>query len=175
MATPTLTQVEDAFAAVLALLPGREIVQGRIGEGPAPSVKYSIWSLDGLELSDFPVKTIDGVVQRVISTSTPLEFLVNICGGNAMADASQFALSFRQSQRLADLYRLCGLSGISRLQNLSAVEVGTYRQRVELRVTLFAAVELSAPAELLETSCVTVTSAAPVFDETFCVTEGECH
>lgn len=170
----TLTQVEDAFAAVLGLT-GRQLVQGRIGEGPVPASPYAMWSLDNLELSDFPVKKIDGVLQRVISTSTPIEFLVNICGGNAMADASQFALSFRQSQRLADLYRLCGLSGISRLQNLSAVEVGTFRQRVELRVTLFAAVELTAAPELIDTSCVRVTSQTPVFDETFCVTEGECH
>jgi len=172
---PTLTQVEDAFAAVLALLPGREVVQGRIGEGPAPALKYSLWILDGLELSDFPVKSIDGSLQRIISTATPLEFLVNICGGNAMADAAQFALSFRQSQRLADLYRLCGLSGISRLQNLSAVEVGVYRQRIELRVTLFAAVDLSAPAELVEKTDTTLIEESKGFEETFRVTEGECH
>lgn len=172
---PTLTQVENAFAAVLALLPGREIVQGRIGEGPVPATKYSVWSLDGLEFSDFPIKRVDGVEQLVIATSTPLEFLVNICGGDAMADAAQFALSFRQSQRLADLYRLCGLSGISRLQNLSAVEVGTFRQRVELRVTLFASVDLTAEPELIETSCVRVAEQAQEHDETFCVTQGECH
>lgn len=170
----TLTQVEDAFAAVLALT-GRQLVQGRIGEGPAPAGPYAMWSLDNLELSDFPVKTIDGLDQIIIATSTPIEFLVNICGGNAMADATSFALSFRQSQRLGDLYKLCGLSGIGRLQNLSAVEVGNYRQRVEVRVVLFAAIELTAPAELLETSCVRVISQAPEFEETFCVTQGECH
>jgi hypothetical protein len=170
----TLTQVEDAFAAVLAGL-GRELVQGRIGEGPSPAVPYAMWSLDNLELSDFPVKTIDGLDQIIIATSTPIEFLVNICGGNAMADAAKFALSFSQSQRLADLYKLCGLSGISKLQNLSAVETGNYRQRVELRVVLFAAIDLTVPAELMGTSCVRVISQEPEFDETFCVTEGECH
>lgn len=171
---PTITQVEDAFAAVLALT-GRVLVQGRIGEGSAPSSPYAMWSLDNLELDIRPVRQIDGLVQRVISVNTPLVFLVNICGGNAMADAAQFALSFSQSQRLGDLYKLCGLSGISPLQNLSAVEVGTYRQRAELRVTLFAAVELTAPAEVFETSCVRVTETDRGFDETFCVTEGECH
>lgn len=134
-----------------------------------------MWSLDNLVLSDFRVRRIDGLDQIIIATSTPIEFLVNICGGNAMADAAQFALSFSQSQRLADLYKLCGLSGVGRLQNLSSVEVGTYRQRVEVRVVLFAAVDLTAPAELLETSCVRIISQAPDLDETFCVTQGECH
>lgn len=170
----TLTQVEDAFAAVLALT-GRALVQGRIGEGPSPSTPYAMWSLDNLELSDFPVKTISGLNQIIIATNTPIEFLINICGGNAMADASRFALSFRQSQRLGDLYKLCGLSGISQLQNLSAVEVGTFRQRIELRVTLFAAIDLTAPAELLETSCVNVLERSKAFNETFCATKGECH
>lgn len=171
---PTITQVEDAFAAVLAL-GGREIVQGRIGEGPVPSDPYAMWSLDNLEIDIRPVRLIDGMLQRVISVNTPLVFLVNICGGNAMADAAQFALSFSQSQRLGDLYKLCGLSGISPLQNLSAVEVGTYRQRAELRVTLFAAVELTAPAELLENIDVTVSEPGKGFEETFRETQGECH
>lgn len=171
---PTITQVEDAFAALLVAT-GREVVQGRIGEGPTPARPYAFWSLDNLELTDRPTRVIDGVLQRVIATGTPLVFLVNVCGGNAMSDATQFALSFSQSQRLGDLYKIAGLSGISALQNLTAVELGNFRQRVELRVTLFAAIELTAPAELLENIDVTVTEPGKGFEETFRETQGECH
>ncbi|MGH8441066.1 MAG: phage neck terminator protein [Pseudomonas sp.] len=170
----TITQVENAFAALLALI-GRELVEGRVGEAGAPAVPYALWSLENLTISDFPVKTFLGVDQRIIATGTPFEFLVNFCGGDAMGDAAKFVLSFRQSQRLNELYKFCGLSGFEGPSNRNAVEVGNFRKRVELRVTLFSAIDLLAPAELLETSCVDVISAAPVFDETICVTQGECH
>lgn len=170
----TIAQVENAFAALLALS-GRVLVEGRVGEAGAPSSPYALWSLESLVLSDFPVRSIEGVNQRIVSTGTPFEFLVNFCGGNAMGDAVQFALSFYQSQRLNELYKYCGLSGFTGPQDLTAVELGNFRKRVELRVTLFAAIDLTAPAELMETSCVQVVSQAPEFDETFCITQGECH
>lgn len=170
----TITQVEDAFAALLSQL-GRVVVQGRIGEGPVPATPYAMWDLESIELTDFPTITVDGVEQHIVSTNTPLIFLVNVVGGSAMQDAAKFGLSFRQSQRLNELYKYCGLSGISPITDVSAVEVGTFRQRVQLRVTLFAAADLLAAPELLETSCVRVESQAQEFDETFCATQGECH
>lgn len=170
----TITQVENAFAALLSQI-GRVIVEGKVGEDGAPASPYAIWSLEDIELSDFPVREFESTTQRIISTGTPLEFLVNFCGADAMGDAVKFALSFRQSQRLNELYKLCGLSGITGPSDRSAVEVGNFRKRVELRVTLFAAIELSAQAEFMETSCVEVRSEIPEFDETFCITQGECH
>lgn len=170
----TITQVEDAFAALLSQL-GRVVVQGRIGEGAAPANPYSMWSLESLELSDFPVITVDGLQQRIVSTNTPLIFLVNIVGGQAMSDAARFGLSFRQSQRLNELYKFCGLSGISPMTDVSAVEVGTYRQRVQLRVTLFSAVDLLVGPEALEHQDTTLNVPGLDFSETFRQTQGECH
>lgn len=170
----TITEVENAFAALLAQS-GRELVEGRVGEAGAPAVAYALWSLEGLVISDFPVKTFLGQQQRIIATGTPFEFLVNFCGGDAMGDAARFVLSFRQSQRLNELYKLCGLSGFAGPTDRTAMELGTFRKRVELRVTLFAAIDLTAPAEFMETSCVEVRSDAPEFDETVCITQGECH
>lgn len=170
----TLTQVEDALAPLLTVS-GRLPVQGRAGEAAAPDVPYTLWDLDSLELTDFPVVKIEGANQIIIAANTPLEFVLNFVGGNAMADAVTFGLSLRQSQRTADLYKLCGLSGLSPMRDLSAVETGTFRQRVEVRLTLFAAVDLTVAAELIETSCVQVREASKEFDETYCVTEGECR
>lgn len=170
----TITQVENAFAALLALS-GRVLVEGRVGEDGAPAVPYAMWSLENLAISEFPVTEIDGVVQRVISTGTPFEFLVNFCGGDAMGDAARFALSFHQSQRLNEIYKWCGLSGFTGPQDLTAVELGNFKKRVELRVTLFAAIDLTAPAELLENIDVTVTEPGKGFEETFRETQGECH
>ncbi|MNC71467.1 hypothetical protein D3C75_1223950 [compost metagenome] len=59
--------------------------------------------------------------------------------------------------------------------DLSAVEIGTYRQRVEMRLTLFTALDLTAPAELIETSCVHVKEASKQFYEPYCYTKGECR
>lgn len=170
----TITQVENAFAALLAQS-GRELVEGKVGEDGAPAVPYALWSLENLTISDFPVKTFLGLQQRIIAAGTPLEFLVNFCGGDAMGDAVKFVLSFRQSQRLNELYKFCGLSGFDGPRNLNAVEIGTFRKRVELRVTLFAAIDLTAPAEFMETSCVEIRSEIPEYDETVCITQGECH
>lgn len=170
----TITQVENAFAALLAQL-GRVLVEGRIGEAGAPATPYAIWSLERLEFTDFPVKTFEGLQQRIIATGTPFDFLVNFCGGDAMGDAAKFVLSFRQSQRLNELYKLCGLSGFFGPIDRTALELGNFRKRVELRVTLFAAIDLTAPAEFMETSCVEIRADVPEFDETVCITQGECH
>lgn len=170
----TLVQVEDAVAALLVAL-GRTVVQGRIGEDGAPATPYAMWRLDRIQLDDFTRTTISGTDQIVIATNTPLEFVINIVGGAAMADTVKFALSLRQSQRAADLYKLCGLSGVGPFQDLSAVEVGTFRQRVEHRLTLFTALDLTAPAELIETMCINVVEPQKEFDETYCYTQGECR
>lgn len=169
-----LIDVEDALAAILGAN-GRVVVQGRIGEDGAPPSPYVMWRLDALELPDFTVTNIDGDDQVIIATNTPLEFLLDWVGGTAMADAALFSLSLRQSQRLFDLWRLCGLSGIGRLQDLSAVETGAFRQRVQARLSLFTAVDLTAPLELIETSVIQVREAAKGYDETFNVTaQGDC-
>lgn len=170
----TITEVENAFAALLSLS-GRVLVEGRVGEAGVPSSPYALWSLENLVLSEFPVKTIEGVNQRIVSTGTPFEFLVNFVGGDAMGDAAKFALSFYQSQRLNELYKYCGLSGFTGPQDLTAVELGNFRKRVELRVTLFAAIDLTAPAELIENIDVTITEPSKGFEESFRETQGECH
>ena len=169
-----LIDVENALAAILGAN-GRVVRQGRIGEDGAPSSPYVMWRLEALELPDFTVTKIDGDDQVIIATNTPLEFVLDWVGGNAMADATTFGLSLRQSQRLFDLWRLCGLSGIGRFQDLSAVETGAFRQRVQTRLSLFTAVDLTAPLELIETSVIQVREAAKEYDETFNVTaQGEC-
>lgn len=170
----TITEVENAFAALLAQS-GRELVEGRVGEAGAPAVPYALWSLESLVISDFPVRTFQGELQHIIASNTPFEFLVNFCGGDAMGDAARFVLSFRQSQRLNELYKFCGLSGFSGPTDRTAMELGTFRKRVELRVTLFAAIDLTAPAELWETVNIDVVSESPQFDETVSITQGECH
>lgn len=194
----SLTDVENAVAALLVLSTGREIVQGRVGEGAVPAVPFVLWDLDRIEIQDFtrtelfdpsaivnpnvivlsdgdPEEVQTGTQQIIISPNTPLEFVVNMIGGSAMADMVRFALSLRQSQRTGDLYKLCGLSGVGPILDLSAVEIGTYRQRVEMRLTLFTALDLTAPAELLETSCVHVRENSKQFYEPYCYTKGECR
>lgn len=170
----TITQVENAFAALLALS-GRVIVEGSVGEAGAPATPYALWSLESLIISDFPVKSINGTDQHIVATNTPFEFLVNFCGGDAMGDAARFILSFRQSQRLNELYKYCGLSGFAGPKDLTAVELGNFKKRVELRVTLFAAIDLIAPVELLENSDTSVKQGIPPFNETTRVTQGECR
>lgn len=173
---PSLIDVENALAALLPGATGRIVVQGRAGEDGAPAAPYVMWRLDWLELPDFTITESESGEQVIIAANTPIEFVLNWAGGNAMADAVAFGLSLRQSQRAFDLWRLCGLSGLGRMQDLSALEVGTFRQRVEVRLALFTAVDLTAPLELIETSVIQVREAAKGYDETLKVTaQGECQ
>ena len=48
-------------------------------------------------------------------------------------------------------------------------------QRVEVRLTLFTALELTAPVEFIETICVQIIEPLKEFDETYCMAQGECH
>lgn len=194
----SLTDVENAVAALLVSATGREIVQGRIGEGAVPAAPFVLWDLDRIDIQDFtrtelfepeaianpnvivlsdgnPEAVSTEAQQIIISPNTPLEFVINMIGGSAMADMVRFALSLRQSQRTADLYKLCGLSGVGPMLDLSAVEIGTYRQRVEMRLTLFTALDLTAPAELLETTRIHVVEASKQFYEPYSYTKGECR
>lgn len=169
-----ITDVENAFADLLMLL-GRVMVEGRIGEAGAPAEPYAIWSLESIEPSDFTYSTIIGDNQVIVSPGMPMEFLVNLVGGNAMQDALTFILSFRQSQRLADIYKICGLSGITRPQDIAKVETGKFRQRVEFRVTLFTSVNVSVPAELIESLSIHVSEPQRGSEETINVVQGECQ
>lgn len=146
-----LIDVENAVATLLkTVTPARDLIQGRAGEGPAPSSPAAMWVLESVEMPDHMHREYTDADQIVIATGSRLEFLIEFFGGSAMADAVRFNLSLRQTQRTADLYKLCGLSGTDTPRNLSAVELGSYHQRAQMRLYVWTSLDLTAPAELMD-------------------------
>lgn len=170
----SLTDVENEVAALLAAL-GRTPVQGRVGEGPAPASKYAGWYMRRIELQDSIRSSIESGQQVIVAANTPLEFMIDLCGGDAMGDAVKFGLSLRQSQRTSDLYKIAGLSGVSEFLDISGVELGVWRNRVNFRLSLFAALDLTAAAEQIEEIPITVNVPAMEHTETVRVTDKGCE
>lgn len=155
---------------------GREVIEGRVGETAAPAKPYFMFSVDDFTPQDFPVVEIKEALpddlQVVTSTATPITFLIDVVGADAMTDASRAMLSLRISQRAFDLYAICGLLGISRPINLSALELGTHRSRVQFRLTLSAALDFTAASEVIDSIEIAVKEPVVEFDKTLTIQRG---
>lgn len=168
----TITDVENAFADLLAASTGLPIEQGRIGEGPAPARPTAVWSLENIETTG-SMRTEIGTDQRIVASDTRLTFAVDVVGDNAASDLMRFLLSFRASQRWVDIYRYCGLVGFNQPVNLSSIETGRYRQRYGTTVVMSTGVDLVVPSELVDKVSITVKEDTLAYQETFTVTRGE--
>jgi hypothetical protein len=170
----TLTELENAFGLTLAaIMPARELVKGRVGDAAVPATPYVMYEAEDITLPDSPVVSIsDDETTQTVSAVTPVTFLLNFVGGNAQSDAVRFSLALRLSQRTADLWKVCGLWGVSQIIDLSAVENGTMRARAEVRVTLSATLHIEHAAELIETVDIEITEPQSVYDMTITVNEG---
>lgn len=169
-----ITDVENSVAALLAHL-GREVVQGQIGESGVPSKPYAIWNTKMIEFGDSIRNETTDARQKIIAANTPIDILIDIVGGNAMLDATKFCLSLRESQRTLDLYKYCGLSGVSQINNLSAVETGKFRDRVQFTLSLFTVIDLINEPEQIESIGLLVRSSIPPFEKLIIVPYGECN
>lgn len=152
----TITQIETAVAAWLNAVRGaRELVKGRIGEAAAPSVPYLMYSVDVVQLPDsIPTRIADDTqtAGAVAVLEVALSFVGDIAPGHsARNDASLIMLSLRHSQRTADILAVAGLMGVGSITNMTALEVGTLRQRYDCRLTLSATLTADAEAETIHT------------------------
>ena len=166
----TTAQIADAFAAYLhAILPGRMMIEGNVGEGAAPSVPACIWRLTSIEPDDFPRVEYVGDDQLLHSV-TPLTFRVTCLGGPDTIDACfRVAAGLRLSQRTSDLFKVCGFWGTQPVTDLSALETGTMRQRAEMLVVLSADITMTSPREWMDQVDLRVEAPAKAFDETVTV------
>ena len=176
MAT-TLDALKRQVSRVMkASAPARQVIEGRVGETAAPDGAYIMFSIDGFTPQDFPLVEVTEVadedIQTVTSTATSIVFLIDFAGGDAMTDASRAIMFLRMSQRAFDLYAIAGLLGVSNPINLSALEVGTTRSRVQFRLTLSAALDLTGAAEVIDSLEVTVANEVSGYDETFTIERG---
>lgn len=169
MAT-TLDELKRRVSEVLQVVRPGMVIEGRAGEAAAPVRPYALFSVESVAPVDFPIVSYDELdpptIQTVTSTATPVEFLIEAVGGAAMGDAFRMCLTLRTSQRCFDLYAICGLMGVTAPVNLSALEVGTMRQRAQFRLTVSAALDFTADAETIEHI------SATAFDRTVTVSKG---
>lgn len=165
----TLKALSDALGRML-LTVRSTLVVGRVGEVSVPATPFIMYAVDTFTPQGFTVTEIAGdkpdETQTVQSRATPVTFVVEVIGGEAAQDAWACCAVLRQSQRWLDLWGISGLAGVSDPINLSALETGTMRQRWQLRITLFATLELTNAAEVIEQ--VTITTA----DRTITIQQG---
>jgi hypothetical protein len=148
------------------------MVLGRAGEAPVPAAPCIMYRLDNYVPQDHPRITIDDTLQTVHADATPLEYVIEWIGGDAMAAAARALALLHATQRTVDLFRVCGLMGASNPQDLTALELGTMRARVQVRLTLNASLTSTAAPETIEHQDARVRSTAPVFDKTFTIDQG---
>ncbi len=173
----TLVQLKQGVAALMkVMLPNRIIHEGMVGEGAAPNRPYMIYRLESFDLPDSIVNNIDEVGEdftQSIRAMTGVIFGLSFIGGDAFADAQRFMLSVRMTQRSGDLWKICGLSGFSPIQDLTALEVGAMRQRVDVKMTLFTSLELIETMENIESINFVVNEDALEYSRLLNVTQGE--
>jgi len=172
----TLLEVQRALGQVLKDLADvpRVMVVGRVSEGAVPKSPYIVYRLDKIQMDpqDPTVIVDDANTQQVMANATPLEYVVEWVGGDAMGAAFRFSNLIFATQRTADLYAVCGFLDISDLMDLSGLELGTMRARVQARVTLNASLTSTAAAETIEHQGLRVIEQPHSFDKTFTVTQG---
>lgn len=152
MSTPT--QIENAVGAWLAAaMPARVLVRARIGEAPAPASPYLLYSLDAVEAPDSIRSETSEDAQRIEAADSRLTFVIEVVGDRpgqtVRDDALRLGLSLRATQRTGDLFKVCGLWALGPLQNLTALETGTMRQRVRFTLTLSATLDSTETPETI--------------------------
>lgn len=166
----TMAQLSDAVGTyIIASLPAnaRQLVRGRVGDGPAPAGPYVIYRLESVTHPEFTRTEYVGDDQ-IIHANTVAVFVVTVVGDRpgqlAMDDASRIALGLRLTQRTADLYKICGLWSVEQVRDLTMLEIGTMRSRAELRIVLSVSAGITAAREYIDSVAVDVVSDAPPSD-----------
>lgn len=152
----TESDIESAVAEWLNAVRGsRVLVKGAIGESPAPSVPYVRYQLAGVQLPDFVALETGPTEQSARAADTRLTFLIDVVGDvgadTARRAAGRLALTLRHTQRTADLFAVAGLWSVGEIRNLTAVELGTMRQRMQFQLTLSAILTAETAEESMHT------------------------
>lgn len=170
----SLLDIRHAVADLLiALFPTRVPVLGWFGESPEPATPYFMYRVEVLGLPQSIVHGVsdDGLTQTVRAVSTVV-VSVSFNGGDSMLDCLNFCLATRASQQNRTLFAICGFMGVSDPQDLTALALGTQRNRADVKLTLSASLTYENVGEYFETQGLRIKEAPHGYDETIIVQQG---
>lgn len=168
----TLSDIEGAAADMLmSMFPDRIPVRGWFGEAPAPAMPYFMYRTQVRDIPDSPITTTDGINQTVQAMAT-VAVDVSFNGGAAYSDALKLILSLRQSQRTSDLWKVCGMLGISNPMDLTALELGAAKARTDLTLSLSASLTLTNDAEVIDSVDLALRESPHLFDHSITISKG---
>lgn len=153
---PSVLTLERAVADfLLAVAPARVLVKANdseAGQPAGPFTEYDLNTAGGLSKALARVDSAQDVQAIAATITVRLRFF----GGAAMQDAVNTALSLHATQRTFDLYAVCGLLGVSNPVDLTALELGTMKPRVDMTLTLSAMLDWTTEAETIGSVQITV-------------------
>ncbi|MPW31955.1 hypothetical protein F9L16_23660 [Agarivorans sp. B2Z047] len=133
----TLDELEKALHDWLALVTSRVIVAAGYDEQPRPKDPYCSFQITDTKPLDHPVTTLseDGLTESIYQQHS-VQVTLEVIGGNSNQVINRILSSTWSAGRSFDLWKLCGLGGFTEPNNLTALEVGTLRQRWQSKLTL---------------------------------------
>lgn len=148
----TITDLRDEFIAWVNSITSRPVVLANSGQGPKSRVSYGEIFISAYDAPTTQVITYseDGETETVSSLDL-LTIQINLYGDNPLRDASKLQHSLFSADRYLDLWQICGLSGITSIQDLTALETGAMKQRVLLEFRVYATLSDSVSADCIET------------------------
>lgn len=133
MTPTTLENLRNAILSWVFDITGRELALANAGQGAKERSPYCEVFISQYTNDYRGSNTLssDGLTETISSTQ-PYTIALNLYGNNPMQDAGKLARSLYSAKRYLDLWKVCGLSQIDSVQDLTALETGAMKQRALL-------------------------------------------
>ena len=166
----TFEQIKDTLAAWINLVVGRQIVLANEGEDARPRSPYVEIFLQSNAADTQPISVFseDGLTQT-ISGRVLITVDLNVVGGQALRDANNLWYSLYAQERDLDLNLTLGLGGASEIRDLSFLETGSRKQRVNFQVTFYAVTSFVSNTSCIESIDVTICEGSSGYSVEFVV------
>lgn len=146
MSGPTLpTTIESARIVICdwvkTVLPSRAVILQNFGEMAKPNSPFVSVFINASEVPNGRVLTLsdDGLTQTV-STLLKLNVTFDILGGEAFDDMARLRNSIYSTDRFRDVFLTLGYGGAEALTDLTFLETGHLKPRVQMIMTFYARV-----------------------------------
>ena len=163
----TFNDVENKILDWIFNITGREIILAHDGQGFKQRNPYALVWLKTYNVPNFQKRTLstDGLTET-IKTWTQVKVDLSLYGGNALQDASLLSHSLYSAKRYQDLYKIMGLGSVSDLNDLTALETGAMKTRIDMTVTFNTELEDSFTSDYFESIDVTINEETKPYSET---------
>ena len=148
----TLQEIENEIYVWMAeILPKRAIRQGSVIDGEIPNKPYATYFISSVRDSNNPSVVIshDALAEEIINQDVLLTVSVETIGDNKLSqtaaqDMQRLIASLKSSRRYFDLWRVCGLGGVSvQPQSIATNRQGNTESRYQAKIDFYAVISLN--------------------------------